>query len=161
MNITDTELLYLCGYSVVLGLFLGICYGVFAFVRIVVSPLSPQSAVGRALSDLAAFVSDVSFSLFAGVCVALLFFGANSGRVRLFGIVGCGVGFSIYHFSIGRWIISRVAKYTAGVRRMIGWIYRYTIGIPLSLLTKMIAACKINIRRKKRKAKDEKLEFLG
>lgn len=163
MNITDTELLFLLGYSVVLGVALAVCYGLFAFVRILASPARPHGAVGRAVCDLIAFVTDVGYALFAGVCVVLLFFGVNGGRVRLIGLLGCGAGFSVWHFSAGRWLIDRLTRYVSGVRRVLRAVYRHTLGVPISFILRALKRKKERkeIIRKKRRTKDEKLEFLG
>ncbi len=171
MNITDTELLYLTGYSVLLGGALAVCFGVFSFVRALLSPISPMSAKGRALSDIAAFITDVLFSLFAGVCVVLMFFGLNDGRVRLVGIAGCAVGFSIYHFTLGRFIIDRFTRGVCAVRRWIRFIYSHTVGAVIKLFIRSIGRIyrplsdkikkKRDMKKRKRKAKHEKLEFLG
>lgn len=171
MNITDSELLYLSGYSVLLGAALAVCYGLFSFVRVLASPISPQTVKGRALCDLAAFITDVLYSLFSGVCVALMFFGLNSGRVRLIGLAGCAVGFSIYHFTLGRWLIRRFTLAVGSVRRGIGFVYSHTVGFVLKLMAKLIRTAfhpaferikrKREVKKRKRKAKNEKLEFLG
>ena len=171
MNITDSELLYLSGYSVLLGAVLAVCYGLFSFVRVLVSPLEPHTVKGRALSDLAAFITDVLYSLFAGVCVALMFFGLNSGRVRLIGLAGCAVGFSMYHFTLGRWSIRTFTRCVGAVRRGIRFAYSHTVGFIIKLLANLIKKAfhpiferigkKRKLKKRKRKAKYEKLEFLG
>lgn len=169
MNITETELLLLMGYSVILGVALALCYIGFSFLRLLVSPVDPQSATGRALSDIVYFASDVLYALFAGVCVSLMFFGLNHGRVRLVGLLGCGVGFCICHFTVGRWVIKLLLRWVCTLRKALLAIYSHSVGVAIAWMVRAVKALfkpimrTVKNRKKttKRKAKDEKLEFLG
>lgn len=169
MNITETELLLLTGYSVMLGVALALCYAVFSFMRMLISPSDPKSAKGRALCDVVFFMADVLYALFAGVCVSLMFFGLNHGRVRLVGLFGCAIGFCLCHFTLGRWLTNSFSRCVCTLRKIILIIYRHSVGAVLSLIKRVIKALfkpmirTVRNRKKvtKRKAKDEKLEFLG
>jgi len=136
-----------------------------------VSPIDPGSAKGRALCDGIYFITDVLYSLFAGICVSLMFFGLNHGRVRLFGLLGCGIGFCLCHFTFGRWLIRLFSRCVAAVRRGIRVVYDHSAGVLLRWIFRAVKAVfspllravknRKKIKKTKRKGKDEKLEFLG
>ena len=171
MNITDIEILLLLGYSVLLGAALALCYVAFSFVRLLISPIAPDSAKGRALCDTVYFIVDVVYSLFAGICTSLMFFALNHGKVRLAGLLGSGIGFCICHFTLGRWLIKQFSRCVSAVRKGIKFIYGHTLGRLFGMLKKIVKSVLLkplvsakkrrSSKRAKRKVKDEKLEFFG
>ena len=158
MDITDQKVLILIAYSLVLGVFLGLCWGVLSFVRIVLTPSSKTDVKSRIVCDLITFFFDVFFALFSSVAAVFLFFGANNGRIRLLGLVGCGVGFIVYHALIGKRLLKIAERFVLTVRRGLIFIYRKTLGRVFTMFKNMIMAPwhflkrKMGQRKKKQKS---------
>lgn len=117
MDITDSRVIALTGYSLVLGVALGICWGVWSFIRIVLTPSHKTDVKSRVLCDMITFIFDVVFALFASVCAVFLFFGANNGRIRLLGLAGCAAGFAVYHVLLGKRLLKTGERFIFAVRR--------------------------------------------
>ncbi len=126
MDITDSQIVVLSVYSLCLGVFLGICYFVFTFVRLVLTPSFAAGVRRQFYSDVVIFVFDIAYALFSSCCVALLFFGANNGRIRLLGLGGCALGFALWHFIAGRGLIRAARKLVYLVRRILKKIFMHT-----------------------------------
>lgn len=134
MDITDHKILILGAYSLVLGVLLGVCWGVLSFVRIIVTPRNPTTVRARAMHDLITFFFDIFYALFAAVCTVFLFFGANNGRIRLLGIAGCAVGFSLYHYTVGKRLIEYFSRFVGAVRRALRFVWHHTVGVPVQFV---------------------------
>ena len=161
MDITDKRVIILTAYSLLLGIALGCVWVLFSFVRIVLSP-SGTGRVDRTLRALAAFFTDYLYSIFSAICVVLLFFSANSCRVRLLGLCGCFFGTALFHVLLGRRILLLLARTVGAVRAFLGFLYRRTLGIPLRFLAGKICLGREKRRRKKaeRKKVREKKKIL-
>ncbi|MCI8331398.1 MAG: hypothetical protein HFE78_01025 [Clostridiales bacterium] len=140
MDITDHKVLILIAYSLVLGVFLGFCWGALSFVRIVLTPSHKSDIKSRIVCDLITFFFDVFFALFSSVAAVFLFFGANNGRIRLLGLVGCGVGFIVYHTLIGKRLLTIAERFVLTVRRGLVFIYRKTLGRMFAMFKNMFTA---------------------
>lgn len=127
MDITDSQVALLSVYSLCLGVFLGICYFAFTFVRLVLTPTFAKGARRQLYSDAVIFVFDIAYALFSSCCVALLFFGANNGRIRLLGLCGCALGFALWHLIAGRRLIRATKKLVYLVRRALKKIFMHTV----------------------------------
>ncbi|MCI8589805.1 MAG: hypothetical protein HFE77_03740 [Clostridiales bacterium] len=158
MDITDRRVLLLTAYSLVLGVFLGLCWGVLSFIRIVLTPSAKTDVKSRIMCDMITFFFDVFFALFSSVAAVFLFFGANNGRIRLLGLVGCGVGFVVYHTLIGKRLLKAAERFVHIVRRGLIFIYRKTLGRVFTMFKNMFMAPwrfakrKMGQRKKKVKA---------
>ncbi len=149
MDISDSRILALTGYSLVLGALLGVCWGLLSFVRILLTPIEARSIKGRAVQDIVTFFCDISFALFAAICTVFLFFGANGGRIRLLGLVGCAVGFCAFHYTVGLRLIRFFSRFVGGIRRGIRWVWRHTFGAVWDL-SKRLCRRPVNALRRKR-----------
>lgn len=132
---SDALTLVLMAYGALLGVGLAVCYGALAFVRIVLTPIGGKSLA----RDAVIFVFDILFSVFAALCVVLLFFGANNGSVRLIGLFSVGVGFSLYHFTLGRAVIAYLTRFVSAVRRVLALLYRRTLGALFRMTVRLIS----------------------
>ena len=127
--------------GVLLGAALGVCYDLFRVARLAI----PHSGALVAVEDL----------LFFCICAAATFLyllGTAYGEVRLFVLVGEGVGFSLYHCTLGA-VTIRVAgvlvralgRLFSGLRRLVWqplvrlalWVLR-----PASKMAKILANCR-------------------
>ncbi|MBQ7006273.1 MAG: spore cortex biosynthesis protein YabQ [Oscillospiraceae bacterium] len=172
MNVTDIELLWLLGYSVLLGILLALAYDIFTFFRMLLTSAGSGGAVGRMLSDAVTFVFDILYALFSGICVVLLFFGVNSGRVRLIGLFGCAIGFCLYRYTLGILTRRAVLLIVLPLQTFICKVWRASAGKCFGHLRgRAVALCrknknKRNSKRKEKKkgtdrVENEKLEFFG
>ena len=64
----------------------------------------------RVMRSVLLVVQDFVFCLTVGITTALLLFSHNSGEFRGFVLLGLGIGFAVYHFTVGRWVI-RASEY--------------------------------------------------
>lgn len=140
----DALTLVLIGYGALLGAGLAVCYGALTFVRIVLTPIGGKS-VAR---DVLIFVFDIIFSVFAALCVVLLFFGANNGSVRLIGLASVGAGFSLYHFTVGRAVTAYLTRFVSAVRRGLAFVYRRTFGALFRLAARLAARPVRSLKRR-------------
>ena len=151
----DTALLL---YAVGLGLFIGLFYEVFRFLRIAL----PHHGILVALEDALFFLC---------VIVAILFFQFifSDGVVRWFSLFGITAGFLLYLNTVGR-ILKRFSTLIIHtIKRILKFIYRLTL-FPLIKVFKKITVClftqikKLAImekeKRRKRSLKRRKQRFL-
>ncbi len=96
-------------WSVVLGGALGAVYDWFRVGRIL-----------KKKSWFTVFLEDLLFALIAALSTALCFTLTNYGQVRLFLLVGEGLGFLLYYNTVGV-LVAKQARLTA---RFLRWIRR-------------------------------------
>ena len=94
-------------WSVALGGSFGILYDWFRIGRILFKK-----------GWLAVFMEDLLFSLIAALSTALCFNLTNFGQVRLFLLVGEALGFLIYHYSLGTFVVWQARLFA----RFFAWI---------------------------------------
>ena len=82
-------------------------------------------------------VQDFLFCVTAGVVIALLLFSHNSGEFRGFVLVGVGVGFAIYYFTIGRLVI-RASEYVVFAIKALFLYALYYLTFPFIALGRFI-----------------------
>ena len=164
MNITDSRILALVGYSLILGVALGVCFLLISLIRLMLTPTRTEGVKSRFYVDLVTFIFDILFALFSAVSVSLLFFGANDGDVRLLGLVGCTAGFVLWHCLAGRRIICAAGRAVALGRRLIKRAFCLTVLPVVSFIIcpfrGLIADYKA-VREKKKKEKEKKRSKKG
>lgn len=99
-------------WAVVLGGGLGGVYDIFRVVRILRGRDRP----------ILVFLEDLLFALIAALATASCFTWTNFGQVRLFLLVGEGLGFALWHYTLGVFI-GAVARWVARFLRWIGRIF--------------------------------------
>lgn len=77
-------------YSTVLGILLGVTYDVFRIVRMIINS-----------KNIAVFIQDVLYFILSGVITFLFVLGVNSGESRFYILAGEGIGWIVYHVTIG------------------------------------------------------------
>ena len=80
-------------YSMVLGILLGVTYDVFRSVRMIINS-----------KNIAVFIQDVLYFILSGVITFLFVLGVNSGDSRFYILAGEGIGWIVYHVTIGEMI---------------------------------------------------------
>lgn len=109
MGITIAGQTWLFLLSIALGAGLGVCYDLFRILRIAL----PHPTLAVLAEDL----------LFSVICAGATFFymlAADNGQIRIFVLIGEGVGFLLYYCTIGALVI-RVSK---GIIRVVRWVLR-------------------------------------
>lgn len=104
-------------WAVVLGGGLGGVYDVFRVLRILRSKDRPALV----------FAEDLLFALIAAFATASCFTWTNFGQVRLFLLVGEGLGFMVWHCTLGVFIgvVARwVARFLRWIERIFGQIFK-------------------------------------
>ena len=165
MDITDSRIIALSLYALVLGVALGICFLVFSLARMIVTPSKAAGVRSRLYYDLVTFIFDIAYALFSSCCVALLFFGANNGRIRLLGLVFCAVGFALWHMLVGRRLIRAAGKLVLCCRRILKKALMYTVVPVLHFLSypfrKVVSDIRVaneNRKKQKKRKNDHKKE---
>jgi spore cortex biosynthesis protein YabQ len=104
-------------WAVALGGALGGFYDFFRILRILRGKDRP----------VLVFLEDVLFTLGAALSTAFCFTLTNYGQVRLFLLVGEGLGFALWFYTLGAFV-AKVARFTArvlaGLKRILGQIFR-------------------------------------
>lgn len=90
------------------GFLMGIFYDFFRIVRISISK-----------SKRAILVFDLLYCIFLGFCSYIFFLVVNEGDIRAFLLLGEGIGFSIYYFSLGVVIFAASEKILSITKKVI------------------------------------------
>ncbi len=85
--------LLIFGYSCVLGAGLGLLYDFFRIIRMMINP-----------RNIAIFVQDVIYFIISGVITFLFVLGFNRGEARFYILAGEGIGWILYHITLGELI---------------------------------------------------------
>ena len=120
MELSQSALAQLYLYALLLGIFLGAVYDVLRLTRVFLGvhysckaakrlqaiqlPLlktKKRRKESRALGFVI-FIEDLLFCIFAGIALVLLFYEANSGKLRFPVLLCAGAGFLLYRGTLGR-----------------------------------------------------------
>ncbi len=107
MGITIAGQTWLFLRSIVLGAGLGVCYDLFRILRIALPHPAP-----------AVLAEDLLFSMICAGATFCYMLAADSGQIRLFVLIGEGIGFLLYYCTIGTLVI-RVSR---GIIRAVRWV---------------------------------------
>lgn len=110
MRLSQSGIAQLYCYALALGVVLGLFFDLIRFPRMLFSRNAnikkegaKQSLRKRRATGVFVFLEDFLFCLVAAVCVILLFYERNNGKVRplvFFLLLG---GFAVYRLTVGRW----------------------------------------------------------
>lgn len=100
-------------YSIALGAGIGLFYDIFRVARIAL----PHRAVAVAAED-------VLFWTAAAFLTFLFFFCTDGGRIRIFLLIGEGIGFTLWYFTLGVVVVGAAKRIVAVIRRICAWLYR-------------------------------------
>lgn len=104
--------------SCMLGAALGVVYDFFRALRLIVP-------TGAAL----AFVEDGVFFAVAGVAEFVFFLNHTYGQLRVFLLVGQGLGFLIYYLTAGRAVYCVMLRLSKLIRAVFRWVFNCVIWI--------------------------------
>ena len=108
MIVEQEKLALILLYSVFLGLFWGVIYGLFKFRRLCVS-LERFSVIKFTqkftIEDFIVFFEDVLFAFLCAVSTCIFIYYMNAGRFRGIVLFGCAVGFVVYYNTIGKLVL--------------------------------------------------------
>lgn len=85
--------LIIFGSSCVLGVTLGFIYDLFRIVRMIINP-----------RNMGIFIQDVIYFILSGLITFIFVLCFNSGESRFYILAGEGIGWIIYHITIGDFI---------------------------------------------------------
>mgnify|MGYP002768872719 CR=1 FL=1 len=80
-------------YSGLLGIVLGAAYDVFRIVRMIINSKS-----------ITIFIQDVSYFIVSGLITFFFVLKTNSGDSRFYIIIGEGIGWIVYHLTVGEFV---------------------------------------------------------
>lgn len=109
MNITVAEQLRGFCFALGMGLFLGILYDGFRLLRLFWRPPRRQQ-----------FFLDVFCMLLMGLFTFMLALAVSSGQLRMYVLVGEGVGFSLYALTVGK-VTEYAAKWVGKFLKRFIW----------------------------------------
>lgn len=95
-------------YSMLLGIVLGVMYDIFRITRMIINS-----------KNLAIFIQDVLYFVVSGLITFFFVLKANSGDSRVYIIIGEGLGWILYHLTIGEFIYKCSNSFVIGVKRKI------------------------------------------
>ena len=96
------------------GFLLGVVYDLCRIARLTVTR-------GKA----AVFFMDVFYFLSAGIAVFLFMLAFNGGEIRFYLLLGIVLGFLIYYFTFGAFVLKWSNRIIRGLRRMIRAVFRF------------------------------------
>ncbi|MBR2927307.1 MAG: spore cortex biosynthesis protein YabQ [Clostridia bacterium] len=141
MNTSQSALALLFLYAFLLGAGLGAFYDVLRITRVFFGvqysprlaqrlqrirlPLLPKRSLRRERRFLGVvvFFQDLAYCIFAGICLVLLFYGANHGKIRPSVLLCVGVGFLLYRATLGRLVM----LFSQGIAFAIETAVRYAV----------------------------------
>ncbi len=92
-------------FSLILGLMLGIIYDVFRIVRMIINS-----------KNIAVFIQDVLYFIISGIITFIFVLGVNSGDSRFYILAGEGIGWIIYHITLGDIIYKYSSKIVLSIK---------------------------------------------
>lgn len=69
-------------------------------------------------------LEDVLFWGIGALATFSFFLATDGGQIRLFLLLGEGIGFILYYFSIGTLVIGAAKRIIGAIRKVVGFIYR-------------------------------------
>ncbi len=162
MAIDQGIYLTLLWQGLILGAVLGIVYDVFRILRIALRPLNrekEQSVMAIGGDFIRTLFLDLAFGVIAAFSVTVLFFAANDGIIRWFGLAAVVAGFGGYQATAGR-LVARIAETLIfWIKSLILWVFRLFFD-PILFLIRLIffllydrilkrAQKRTNVRRQK------------
>ncbi|MBE6565321.1 MAG: hypothetical protein E7655_08625 [Ruminococcaceae bacterium] len=111
MEISQSQLLLVTLYALLIGICLGGVYDLFRMARVAreVTASGERRTHGR-FEPLLLFFEDLLFWLIASLSVILFLFHANEGKIRWFALVFCALGFALYGLTVGR-LVMRISAF--------------------------------------------------
>lgn len=116
------------------GFLLGVAYDLFRIVRLTVTR-------GR----VAVFVMDVAYFLSAGVLVFLFMLAHNQGELRFYMLLGIALGFLIYYFTFGAFVLKWSNRLVRFLRRFLKAVWRI-VSAPFRMIGRFARRLYIKIR---------------
>ena len=95
-------------FSLILGLVLVIIYDVFRIVRMIINS-----------KNVAVFIQDVLYFIISGIITFIFVLGVNSGDSRFYILAGEGIGWIIYHITLGEIIYKYSSKIVSSIKSKI------------------------------------------
>ena len=114
-------------FSCAVGALLAAFYGALKIARI---------AFGANTAVL--FVQDFCYCIFSAFVIILLVYHTNYGQVRWYGLLGCAVGFYVYHVTVGKLAVLAAEKIIALIKKLLAFLYSISVK-PLINLVKFAA----------------------
>ena len=109
MNETLAMQLIIFGYSCVLGAGLGLLYDFFRIIRMMINP-----------RNIAVFIQDIIYFIISGLITFLFVLGFNRGEARFYILAGEGIGWIIYHITLGEVIYKCSGRVVKSLNLKIG-----------------------------------------
>lgn len=140
MVVEQEKLALILLYSVLLGLFFGVIYGIFKFRRLCF-PLKRFNAKKTTqkiiIEDIIVFFEDVLFAFVCAVSTCIFIYYMNAGRFRGIVLVGCGIGFVVYYNTLGRLVLKLSAYLMRFVYSVLRKVLIFTV-LPVLKLLRLI-----------------------
>ena len=96
------------GSSCALGVALGFMYDLFRIIRMIINP-----------KNIGVFIQDVIYFILSGVITFLFVLCFNNGESRFYILAGEGIGWIVYHVTLGNSIYKTSGKFVKIIRNKI------------------------------------------
>lgn len=120
-------------YSFITGVFLSVVYDFFRILRNIFT----FSEKHKKAEFVIVFFEDLIFSVFAGIVSIILVYYTYAGAFRVISLVSEAAGFCLYHFTLGKAVVSICVKLICFLKKIILKIIHTIIFPVLCLLWKM------------------------
>ena len=117
------------GASLLFGLFAGALFDVFRIMRIARRSFG-RASLPRFLrfgDGILCFFADMIYWLMLAAAYSVFIYHRAYGRLRLGSLLCVGVGFFVWHYTLGRLMILTADRIIALVRRIVGFIISVTL----------------------------------
>ncbi len=131
MRFDQSGIAWLYLYALALGAFLGLFFDLIRLPRMLLTPKAnpkkesaKQSLRKRRVAGVFVFLEDFLFCIAGSVCVILLFYEKNHGKIRpaaFFLLLG---GFALYWATAGRWVRAFLAHFVGWIQKAVRLVCR-------------------------------------
>ncbi len=135
--------------SLGLGFIMGILYDLFRLVRIAVSK-----------GKIAVVVTDLFYCVFLGFVTFIFFITVNEGEFRFYLLLGEGIGFGVYYFSLGaiifskaEYLVDKIKMCTKRIFKIIFYPFKFVFGKIKALFDKIWKKGRKRTKNMKNKSK--------
>lgn len=116
------------------GFLLGVLYDLFRIARLTVTR-------GR----VAVFIADVAYFLLVGILVFLFMLAYNRGEIRSYLLLGIVLGFAVYYFTFGAFVLKWTNRIIRFLRRLFHTVWR-VLSAPFRWIYRLLRRICVKIR---------------
>lgn len=114
-------------YSIIFGIFLGLLYDIFRIVRLLAS-----------WKNISIFFQDILYFFISGIFTFIFILCYNQGIIRFYIFIAIFLGWTLYHFTIGKIVYSMSARIICIFNKIFIKVYRIIVPPIKRIISKII-----------------------